>query len=150
MLGVLSAILLSLPSESTQEMKQAAVDKANALGIPASIALNLIAVEPGWRPDAVSNKGAYGLCQVTPIAAKQMGEDPASYEWKFNPSRNIDVGLRYLRWCYDRTGNWKHALYAYNWGIGNVRKWLKGKAVLPKSVQLYADRILSDCDGRRQ
>jgi soluble lytic murein transglycosylase-like protein len=146
--AVLMVVLL-LPT-SLPEMRQAAIDKANALGIPASIAINLITVESGWRPDAVSSKGAYGLCQVTPVAAKQMGEDPASDEWKFNPHRNIDVGLRYLRWCYDNTGDWRRALYAYNWGIGNVRKWLKGKAVLPTSVQRYADRIMPKAERRQQ
>jgi len=127
---------------STNDLRAMVRAAARERAIPEHIALNLVTAESSWRIDAVSNKGAYGLCQVTRIAAKEMGEDPDSEHWRFDPKRNIEVGLDYLKWCYERTRDWRLALYAYNWGIGNVRRWERGELGLPISVLIYANKIL--------
>jgi len=51
----------------------------------------LIQEESGFKPDAVSAKGAVGLMQVRPIAAEQVGEP--EFE---SPNGNIRTGVRYL------------------------------------------------------
>lgn len=52
----------------------------------------LIQEESGFRPEAVSPKGAIGLMQVRAIAARDVGETDFSA-----PSDNIRTGVRYLR-----------------------------------------------------
>jgi len=51
----------------------------------------------------------------------------------FDPAKNVYVGIRYMRWLYryfTQRLKLPHelavpcAIMAYNWGIGNVVKWL--------------------------
>jgi len=111
----------------------------------------LICKESHDNPDAVGNAGEFGLCQITEAAAEQVGYDFARV--KTEPAYNIACGRDYLRWCYDRfpyrqgLERWKYALYAYNWGIGNVRKYERGELILPKQVENYASEILKHSYG---
>jgi len=59
----------------------------------------------------------------------------------YNPNHSIEVGIKML--SYYGTffkGNWRKALYAYNWGIGRVIR----KYEVPRSVYLYAQKILEE------
>lgn len=85
-------------------------------GIPVDLFLRLVQRESGWNPGAVSHKGAQGLAQLMPDTARRLGVDPA------DPSENLDGGARYLRMMYDRFGDWKLALAAYNAGPEAVQK----------------------------
>lgn len=51
-----------------------------------------------------------------PDTARRLGVDPA------DPSENLDGGARYLRMMYDRFGDWRLALAAYNAGPEAVAK----------------------------
>lgn len=79
-------------------------------GIPEDLFLRLVQKESGWNAAAVSPKGATGLAQLMPDTAARLGVDPA------DPGANLDGGARYLRQMYDRFGNWRLALAAYNAG----------------------------------
>ncbi len=79
-------------------------------GIPEDLFLRLVQQESGWNPRAVSHKGATGLAQLMPATAQRLGVD------MHDPRQNLDGGARYLRMMYDRFGNWRHALAAYNAG----------------------------------
>lgn len=79
-------------------------------GIPQDLFLRLVQQESGWNPSAVSIKGARGLAQLMPDTARLIGADID------NPASNLDGGARYLKMMYDRFGNWRHALAAYNAG----------------------------------
>ncbi|MCT8328858.1 lytic transglycosylase domain-containing protein [Acidimangrovimonas sediminis] len=85
-------------------------------GIPVDLFLRLVQRESGWNPTAVSHKGAQGLAQLMPETARRLGVDPA------DPSQNLDGGARYLRMMYDRFGDWRLALAAYNAGPEAVTK----------------------------
>ena len=85
-------------------------------GIPVDLFLRLVQRESGWNPGAVSHKGAQGLAQLMPDTARRLGVDPA------DPSENLDGGARYLRMMYDRFGDWRLALAAYNAGPEAVAK----------------------------
>lgn len=79
-------------------------------GIPEDLFLRLVQQESGWNPEAVSHKGATGLAQLMPDTARGLGVDIN------DPHQNLEGGARYLRRMYDRFGNWREALAAYNAG----------------------------------
>ena len=85
-------------------------DAARRHGIPEDLFARLVQQESGWNPAAVSHKGALGLAQLMPGTAALLGVDPA------DPKQNLDGGARYLRRQFERFGDWRLALAAYNAG----------------------------------
>lgn len=82
--------------------------------IPEDLFLRLVHQESGWNAAAVSHKGAIGLAQLMPGTAQMLRVDP------HDPQQNLDGGARYLRMMYDKFGDWRLALAAYNAGPGAV------------------------------
>jgi soluble lytic murein transglycosylase-like protein len=80
---------------------------------------SVIRVESNYDPYAMSNKGAQGLMQLMPSTARQLGVTRP-----FNPSQNIEGGVRYLKYLLDLYGgDQRLALAAYNAGPGAVSKY---------------------------
>lgn len=96
---------------------EAAREAARRHGIPEDLFLRLVQQESGWNTGAVSHKGATGLAQLMPATAARLGVDET------DPHQNLDGGARYLRMMYDRFGDWKLALAAYNAGPEAVEKY---------------------------
>ena len=96
---------------------QTARAAASKHGVPEDLFLRLVQQESGWNQGAVSPKGARGLAQLMPATAARLGVDPS------DPAQNLEGGARYLRMMYDRFGNWRHALAAYNAGPEAVDKY---------------------------
>lgn len=93
-------------------------DAARRHQVPEDLFLKLIQQESGWRADAQSPDGAYGLTQLMPATARELQVD------RMDPRDNLEGGARYLRQQYDRFGNnWRLALAAYNAGPGTVQKY---------------------------
>ncbi|MBS0564520.1 MAG: lytic transglycosylase domain-containing protein [Proteobacteria bacterium] len=90
---------------------------ARRYGIPEDLFLRLVQHESGWNSGAVSPKGATGLAQLMPETADRLGVDET------NPHENLEGGARYLRMMYDRFGDWRLALAAYNAGPEAVEKY---------------------------
>jgi len=86
-------------------------------GIPADLFLRLVNQESRWNPRAVSSAGARGLAQLMPDTAAVLGVNPD------DPQQNLDGGARYLRQMYERFGDWRLALAAYNAGPGAVERY---------------------------
>lgn len=96
----------------------------------------VIAVESGYRADAVSPKGAQGLMQLMPATARELGVTDA-----FDPAQNIDAGARHLRRMLDdHDGVFWKALAAYNAGAGRVARY---RGVPPyRETIAYVKRVL--------
>jgi soluble lytic murein transglycosylase-like protein len=93
-------------------------DAAKRSGLPPEFVESVAQVESGFRPGAISPKGALGVMQLMPETARTLGADPR------DTAQNIDAGTRLLRELlikYD--GDVVKALAAYNAGQGAVDKY---------------------------
>src|SRR5262249_16177891 len=98
------------------------VSQASAAGIDWRLVVAIISEESGFDPNSRSDSGAYGLMQVRPVAAEEVGE--TNYT---EPADNVRTGARYLRYlddvCKAASGAERLSLVlaAYNMGPGHVR-----------------------------
>ena len=103
----------SLTDAESEPMIKAA---AMAQKLDPAVIRAVIRQESGFRPCAVSPKGAMGLMQLMPQTAEQFHlVDP------FNAAENVSAGAQYLKQLMERfSGDLKLALAAYNAGPGRV------------------------------
>lgn len=127
------------PVKGQHKYHERIVQEAEKLSLSPDFALRIAQKETGnlANPEsAVSPAGALGVMQLMPRTARGLGvKDP------LNPDENISGGVRYAKQMLDKYGDEKLAAMAYNWGPGNVDKWLKsGKGIeaLPRETQKYA------------
>ncbi len=100
--------------------------------------------ESGGKQDAVSSAGARGVMQLMPGTMKDpgFGVTPMRDD---SEAENRRAGRDYLDAMYRRYGDEATALAAYNWGPGNVDKWLKkggDPKQLPAETKKYIGNIL--------
>ena len=77
----------------------------------------MIEAESSYNPTAISPKGAYGLGQLMPATARELGVDPR------NISQNLDGAARYLLAQLAEFRSVDLALAAYNAGPHRVEKY---------------------------
>ncbi|PVA11665.1 lytic transglycosylase [Pelagivirga sediminicola] len=99
------------------EFLKIAKEAARRHSVPEDLFLRLIQQESGWKPTALSHKGAIGLAQLMPGTAAVLRVDP------HDPQQNLDGGARYLAMQYREFGSWRLALAAYNAGPAAVKKY---------------------------
>ena len=96
-------------------------------GLEKELVLAVIKAESNFQETAVSKSGALGLMQIIPRTAKWIaGEFNELYEKQkmFEPETNIKYGCYYLRYLFDKFGNYDVVICAYNAGEGVVGDWL--------------------------
>jgi soluble lytic murein transglycosylase-like protein len=86
-------------------------------GVPFHLVKAVIAIESGFRPQALSRAGARGLMQLMPNTARDLGvNDP------HDPQQAIDAGTRYLAKLLKAFRDETLALAAYNAGPARVAR----------------------------
>lgn len=81
----------------------------------------MVRAESAFDPEAVSHKGAVGLLQLMPATARRFGLASGD---RYRPERNLEAGVRYMRWLLDRyEGELPLALAGYNAGETNVERY---------------------------
>lgn len=90
---------------------------------------SIINVESKFDKDAISQKDARGLMQISPSTGKWASEVLELKNYKedilFDPETNIRIGTWFLSTLFKEfDGNLDLVLAAYNAGSGNVNKWL--------------------------
>ncbi len=115
---------------------------ANTFGLDADLLARLLNQESGFNPNARSKKGAGGLGQLMPDTARSLGVEDV-----FDPKQNIMGSASQLsKMMRMFGGNQELALAGYNWGEGNVQKWLKKGGdtdAMPKETRDYISNILT-------
>jgi soluble lytic murein transglycosylase-like protein len=134
-----------VPDEVIEEVERAASggdvralveQAARRRGLDPALVLAVVSVESGFRPQAVSPKGAQGLMQLMPRTAASLGVEDA-----LDPEQNLDAGVRHLESLlklYD--GNLTRALAAYNAGQGAVAR--HGGVPPYRETREYVRRVL--------
>jgi soluble lytic murein transglycosylase-like protein len=110
------------------------VSEAEKLSLNPDFVLRIAHKETGnlANPEsAVSPAGAMGVMQLMPGTARGLGiKNP------MNPDENISGGVRYAKQMLDKYGDEKLAAMAYNYGPGNLDKWLKSSRATKTSCSL--------------
>jgi hypothetical protein len=107
-----------VPAAGGKDLAAMAIAAARRHSLDPDLVQAVVAVESGFRPDAVSPKGAQGLMQLMPYTARALGVKDT-----FDPAANLDGGTRYLRALIQRYGgDVTRALAAYNAGEGAVAR----------------------------
>ena len=103
---------------------------------------NLLA-KIGWRESrfnpaivegrVISPKGAVGIMQILPDAHPTANP--------YNPHDAVPYAGKYLRSLFNKYGDWRLAVMAYNWGPGNVDNWRKNGGNIPAETQSYISEV---------
>lgn len=126
------------PVAATGTFKDIAAEAAKKHGASWDLVQHVMHKETGGHKDpanAVSKAGATGVMQLMPKTAKELGVTNLN-----DPYENINGGVKYLASLEHKYKDPKLAAMAYNWGPGNVDKWLKhGKkeSAVPKETRMY-------------
>lgn len=104
-------------------------------GIDGNLMVALIWVESRFCVDVESPKGAYGLAQLMPGTARELGVN------RYDPQQNIWGGAKYFRKQLDRFQNIEIALAAYNAGPGAVEN--HGGIPPYKETQKYVTDVIN-------
>jgi len=83
--------------------------------VPPSLIAAVVHVESRGNPTARGAHGEWGLMQIKCETARDMGFT-GRCEDLLNEYVNVYYGTKYLRWQYDRYGDWRMAISAYNAG----------------------------------
>ena len=118
------------------DVRALAAAAARRHGLDPELVLAVVSVESGFRPQAVSPKGAQGLMQLMPRTAGELGVTDA-----FDPQQNLDGGVRHLGSLLSLYGgDVRRALAAYNAGQGAVARH---NGVPPYAeTRAYVERVL--------
>ncbi|MFN0279032.1 MAG: transglycosylase SLT domain-containing protein [Pyrinomonadaceae bacterium] len=121
-------------------------------GIPENVAW-LGQVESAWKPSAMSHMAASGLWQFIPGTGARYGLRRTAYVDERNSfDEATRASARYLKFLYNRYGNWELAIAGYNCGEGNVDKAIRRAGVsnfwaaypfLPQETRNYVPNILA-------
>jgi soluble lytic murein transglycosylase-like protein len=95
--------------------------------------------ESHFNSIALSDKGAFGLMQLTPQTAQRFKVDLC------NPADNVRGGVRFLRALHEKYRNPLFILAAYNAGEGAVEE-SRGVPPFPETVRFVA-QVLNDFYG---
>ncbi len=143
--------LAGVPAARAQEPARPLVEticplmekEAGLNGISPALFVRLIWRESGFRPNAVSHKGAQGIAQFMPATSKERGLDNP-----FDPVSAIPHSARFLADLKKEFGNFGLAAAAYNAGAERVRGWLDGSRALPAETRAYVHFITGHAPER--
>ena len=117
------------PRGNQYDAEFAAAEKAN--GLPAGLLRRMAYQESRFDPAAKSPAGALGLMQFMPKTAASMGFSP------LDPHASIKNAGIMMRGLIKQFGRVDYALAAYNWGAGNMSRYLAGQTKMPAETVAY-------------
>ena len=129
-------VLDEVAAPAGSDLRDLAAAAARRHGLDPDLVMAVVSVESGFRPQAVSPKGAQGLMQLMPRTASSLGVADA-----FDPAQNLDGGARHLGQLLTLYGgDLARALAAYNAGEGAVDRH---RGVPPyRETRAYVKKVL--------
>jgi soluble lytic murein transglycosylase-like protein len=135
-------VLDEVQGPAGSDLRALAVEVARRHGLDPDLVLAVVGVESGFRPEAVSPKGAMGLMQLMPATAGSLGVEDA-----LDPEQNLDGGVRHLGALLTLYGgDLARALAAYNAGQGAVSRhggippYRETRAYVKKVLERYREK----------
>jgi soluble lytic murein transglycosylase-like protein len=126
------------------DLREIAAAAARRHGLDPGLVIAVVSVESGFRPEAVSPKGAQGLMQLMPGTAASLGVEDA-----FDPAQNLDGGARHLGQLLTLYGgDVARALAAYNAGEGAVHR--HGGVPPYRETRAYVKKVLDQYRGKKK
>ena len=126
------------------DLREIAAAAARRHGLDPELVVAVVAVESGFRPEAVSPKGAQGLMQLMPRTAASLGVEDA-----LDPVQNLDGGARHLGQLLTLYGgDVARALAAYNAGEGAVQR--HGGVPPYRETRAYVRKVLERYRGEER
>ena len=126
------------------DLRELAAATARRHGLDPDLVRAVVSVESGFRPQAVSPKGAQGLMQLMPRTASSLGVKDA-----FDPAQNLDGGTRHLGQLLTLYGgDLARALAAYNAGEGAVHR--HGGVPPYRETRAYVKKVLERYRGEKK
>lgn len=133
----LSSGLLGRTAEDRRRVLYPLVQRAACeAGLPIGLMDAMLIQESRYNPMALSPKGAFGLGQLMPGTARQLGVD------RYSLHGNLRGAARYLSWQLREFGRVDLALAAYNAGPGRVRSVRRIPRIT--ETQNYVSKILTN------
>ena len=140
-------------------LKELATRVAVKYSIPPALFQNLIQIESGYDPKALSPRGAMGLGQIMPETARELGlalgddKTPGSV---WHAESNLTASARYLKRLYDKYHHegfsegeaWNFAAGAYNAGMGNIGKAIRKISHEPVKTWDQVAKVLPQVTGK--
>lgn len=116
--------------------------EANEYDLDPALVYAVIRAESSFRKEVVSNKGAYGLMQITEptfewLQTKMQDGETYTVEDLYRPEVNIRYGCKLLSILLGQYSSTETALCAYNAGMGRVGEWLADEAYSSDGVTLH-------------
>jgi len=103
--------------------------------------------ESRFIPASVSRSYALGTMQIMPFLIRDMGGDVFR---QFDYNDNIRLGARHLKWLFKRLHNPLMVAYAYNGGIGFVKRRVKPKFSFKGKYEPFISMELVPYDESRE
>jgi soluble lytic murein transglycosylase-like protein len=131
------------PQFAPTDYRGIAWETARRYHIDATLLFAIINQESAWNPEALSPVGAIGLMQIMPGTGLDFCD--LTEAELFDPTKNLDCGVRYFARQLKRFGTVKLALCAYNAGPSRVAKL--GRCPRFKETTHYTRNILTRWQG---
>jgi len=135
---------LDLPPDSPMSPEYQRRSKDPSYWVDDTLLDQLAFVESTNNPKAVSPAGAQGMYQWMPHAAKDPGYGVKGGFDPFDPVASRQASMQYLRGLQKAHPDWspEEILQAYNWGIGNMKKYKAGQIKeMPIETADYAKKF---------
>jgi soluble lytic murein transglycosylase len=103
---------------------------SNEYKVDKALLFSIAKAESNFNENAISKVGAIGVMQIMPSTAKYINEVYKLNIYNedkdlFNPSININLGVLYVNYLFNKFNDYKNVICAYNAGETVVRLWLK-------------------------
>jgi hypothetical protein len=127
---------------------------SGASGAMDDLLYGIMMTESGGNPLAYNVSGATGAFQLMPGTARDLGlRVDSQVDERLDPSKSRAAASVYIRQLLKRyNGNVDNALRAYNWGMGNVDKWIANGSdlsQLPKETRDYTGKVFGNMGNAR-
>lgn len=134
------------PGDDPEQHAQSAKRRMSQGGMD-DLLHGIMMTESGGNPFAYNtSSGAAGAYQFMPGTARDMGlRVDSQVDERLDPEKSRAAASIYMSQLLKRyNGNVDNALRAYNWGMGNVDKWIANgsdPSALPKETREYTGKV---------